>query len=304
MTAALSRHAIAQAYVAACRLEVRTLKPGNVHVFANGHRMTVADFDLSAEVSAPYISDPTLCVGHRILAAVEATFAAAGTNTNLGIVLLCAPLAAAAELSDLNANFESSLREILATLDHDDARAVYKAIAIANPAGLGQDETGDIRSEPPAHWTLLDAMRAAAGRDMIAEEYATGFATVLATARHYTADLQAGAAPEDALARLFLCLLAERADTHIIRKHGDELASRVKLRAAQILATINPRDSTAFSNPEIRATLLQFDFELKSWGANPGSLADLMCASVFAAKLANASNDMPDCAPAMRNSKK
>ena len=97
MTAALPRNVIAEAYIAACRLEVRTLKPGNVHIFADGHRMTVADFDHSANASAPFIADPALSVGDRILNAVEATFAAVATNTNLGIVLLCAPLAAAAE---------------------------------------------------------------------------------------------------------------------------------------------------------------------------------------------------------------
>jgi triphosphoribosyl-dephospho-CoA synthetase len=30
---------------------------------------------------------------------------------------------------------------------------------------------------------------------------------------------------------------------------------------------------------------MEFDAELKSWGANPGSLADLMCASVFTSTL-------------------
>ena len=97
MTGPLTQDQIETAYRAACRLEVRTLKPGNVHIFADGHRMTVEDFDRSTDVSAPHISDPTLPVGTRIRRAVEATFTAVGQNTNLGIVLLCAPLAAAAE---------------------------------------------------------------------------------------------------------------------------------------------------------------------------------------------------------------
>ncbi len=73
MTRPLTRDEIEAAYRAACRLEVRTLKPGNVHIFADGHRMTVADFDTSAEVSAPHISNNTLPVGTRIRRAVEAT---------------------------------------------------------------------------------------------------------------------------------------------------------------------------------------------------------------------------------------
>ena len=90
-------NAIAEAFIAACRDEIEAPKPGNVHVFADGHGMTVPDFLRSAEAAAPALSNPSLPVGARILAAVEATFAAVGMNTNLGIILLCAPLAAAAE---------------------------------------------------------------------------------------------------------------------------------------------------------------------------------------------------------------
>jgi triphosphoribosyl-dephospho-CoA synthase len=288
MTAALPRNVIAEAYIAACRLEVRTLKPGNVHIFADGHRMTVADFDYSANASAPFVADPALSVGDRILKAVEATSAAVATNTNLGIVLLCAPLAAAAQHCTGSTSFADSLHAVLAALDHNDARAVYKAIATANPAGLGEDKTGDVRAEPPLHWTLLDAMRAAAPRDMIAQEYATGFATILENARTFTEDIASGAAPEDSLAVLFLRRLSERPDTHIIRKHGPALANRVAARAAEILATLDLRTASEISKNETRLRLLDLDAELKSWGANPGSLADLLCASAFAAMLIDA----------------
>ena len=88
---------IATAFVAACRDEIEAPKPGNVHVFAEGHGMTVRDFLRSAEAAAPALCKPSTPVGARILTAVEATFAAVGMNTNLGIILLCAPLAAAAE---------------------------------------------------------------------------------------------------------------------------------------------------------------------------------------------------------------
>jgi triphosphoribosyl-dephospho-CoA synthase len=291
MIAALPRNVIAEAYIAACRLEVRTLKPGNVHIFADGHRMTVTDFDHSANASAPFMVDPALSVGDRILKAVEATFAAVATNTNLGIVLLCAPLATAAQHCTESASFADSLHAVLAALDHNDARAVYKAIAMANPAGLGSDKAGDVRAEPPADWTLLDAMRAAAPRDMIAQEYATGFASILDNARTLTEDIASGAAPEDALALLFLRHLSERPDTHIIRKHGPALAHRVAARAKETLATLELKSASGIAKPENRLRLLELDAELKSWGANPGSLADLMCASAFAAILANAIGD-------------
>jgi triphosphoribosyl-dephospho-CoA synthase len=291
MSGALPRAMIAEAYLVACRLEVRTLKPGNVHIHAEGHRMTVADFDASAVVSAPFLSDPELSVGQRIHRAVVATFDAVGQNTNLGIVLLCAPLAVAAGRDGV-APLEEKLAAVLGALNHDDARDVYRAIAYANPAGLGEDKAGDVRYEPPAAWTLLDAMRAAAGRDMIAHEYAVDFAGVFETARQFAVYCAAGASAEDALAVLFLRNLAERCDSHIARKHGIDVARRVQSRARAVLDVLALPDASAIAVPEHRDRLLQFDAELKSWGTNPGSLADLMCASVFAAKLLQQASPM------------
>ena len=92
----LTRAQIRAAYLAACQAELQALKPGNVHVFADGHGMSVADFEASAAASAGALTDPALPVGERILRAVRRSRRAAGCNTNLGILLLCAPLAAAA----------------------------------------------------------------------------------------------------------------------------------------------------------------------------------------------------------------
>ncbi len=93
----LAAAAIAEAYRAACRAELAAIKPGNVHVHAAGHRMSVADFEASAALSAPHVAAPGARVGARAEAAVAATRTGVGQNTNLGIVLLCAPLARAAE---------------------------------------------------------------------------------------------------------------------------------------------------------------------------------------------------------------
>src|SRR5262245_36918074 len=64
---------IAAAFVAACRDELEAPKPGNVHLFAAGHRMTADDFVRSAEAAAEPLTAPGARVGERILRAVEAT---------------------------------------------------------------------------------------------------------------------------------------------------------------------------------------------------------------------------------------
>ena len=135
---------VAAAYVAACLAELDALKPGNVHRFAPGHGMEVADFVRSAEASAAPIAARGARVGSRIREAVDATLTAVGQNTNLGIILLCAPLAAAAEAPD--AALRAALAKVLDGLDRTDAADVFAAIAAANPGGLGRASRHDVNA--------------------------------------------------------------------------------------------------------------------------------------------------------------
>ena len=59
----LRKASLRDAYLAACRTELRALKPGNVHDYAAGHGMSVADFEASAGASAPCLAVPGIGVG-------------------------------------------------------------------------------------------------------------------------------------------------------------------------------------------------------------------------------------------------
>src|SRR3954463_7568846 len=125
----------------ACRLDVQTRKPGNVSLASPGHRMEAAQFLASAEAAGGPLSAAGARVGDRIEQAIRATRTVVQCNTNLGIVLLCAPLLAAAEhwpAGSGEAGLRRSLAAVLAGLDVADARAAYRAIAIAGPGGLGR----------------------------------------------------------------------------------------------------------------------------------------------------------------------
>src|SRR5262249_33399150 len=135
---------IGAAYLAACRVELRALKPGNVHDYAPGHGMTVADFEASASASAPSMAVPGLRVGTRLPEAVRRTRAATGTNTNLGVALLAAPLAEAAFEAEAGA-LCPTLESVLDRLDLADAEQAFAAIRLANPAGLGDSPRHDVR---------------------------------------------------------------------------------------------------------------------------------------------------------------
>jgi triphosphoribosyl-dephospho-CoA synthase len=273
----LSRR-IADAFIAACRDELDAPKPGNVHVFADGHRMAAADFMRSADAAADPLTASGVPVGARILAAVEATFSHVGTNTNLGIILLCAPLAAAAESQphDLRA----SLARVLHALDVEDAAAAFRAIARASPAGLGEVEHHDVRAA--ATVTLRAAMAEAAGRDRIARQYVTDFADVFDVGEPLL-DAALGALPDRRSATLatFLGFLAAFPDSHICRKYGIGTAERVRRQASwlRVRALAAPRLD------DVLPELLAWDKELKDSGINPGTSADLTVATLFVHRL-------------------
>src|SRR5215469_5672761 len=159
------------AFLGACRAELAALKPGNVHIHGDGHGMSVADFLRSAEAAAPPLCGTGIGVGRRIRDAVEASWNAVPMNTNLGILLLAAPLLAAAELGD--GDLGGRVERVLAALTIEDARHAFVAIARANPAGLGRVEAEDVAGEPTV--TLRQAMALAADRDLIARQYALGY---------------------------------------------------------------------------------------------------------------------------------
>jgi triphosphoribosyl-dephospho-CoA synthase len=269
---------IGAAFERACRDELEALKPGNVHIFASGHAMTVEDFRLSARSAAPFIARPGARIGKRIAGAVKASLEATGQNTNLGIVLLCAPLAAAAERkgSDLRA----AVREVVAKLDREDARLTFEAITSASPGGLGEVPKHDVRS--PATVSLRDAMVEAASRDRIASQYASGFADIFEIG---LPSLQSSwrRRPDARLATLavYLTFLAAFPDTHIMRKQGASIAESVMVIARAFLERVHEGEGLAELQPE----LIAWDAALKRAGTNPGTSADLTVATLFAARL-------------------
>jgi len=154
----------------ACLWEATVPKPGNVHPGAAFADTTYNDFVLSARAIGPvFARAPHLSVGQLVLQAVQATRQAVGKNTNLGIILALAPLAKAVN--------ETDIPSILNQLTIDDAAQVYEAIRVAQPGGLGQADSQDVYDQPTV--TLLEAMRLAADRDLIARQYVTGYREVL-----------------------------------------------------------------------------------------------------------------------------
>ena len=263
----------AAAFEAACLAELEAIKPGNVHVFADGHGMVVEDFVRSAHTAAPVIAQEGLSIGQRILRATEATWDAVGCNTNLGIVLLSAPLVHAAM-------HEMALEDVLSGLTRQDAADAFRAIVKAAPAGLGQGMRHDVHDVPQV--TLLEAMREAAGRDRIAWQYAHAYDDILQFgAARYREAMQRWGNNSWALTAVFLGFLARFPDTHVVRKHGSAVAEVLRSEAIHhewsFMGCDNPRTYLG--------ELLRFDARLKKDALNPGTSADLTVATVLVVTL-------------------
>ena len=269
---------IAAAFIAACRDELDAPKPGNVHAFATGGRKAVADFIASAQVAAAPLTQPGARVGMRILGAVEASVAAVPRNTNLGIILLCAPLAAAAERRP--ADLRAGLAAELARLDVQDARFAFKAIAVAAPGGLGTAPRHDVRA--PATVTLREAMAEAAQRDRIAQQYVSNFADVFTLGEPLVAAALAhGVEPKWATLAVYLAFLSAFPDSHVVREHGPGVADEVRRGGEEFRYRLQQAGAPDALVPD----LLAWDAALKQRGINPGTSADLTVATLFVHRL-------------------
>jgi triphosphoribosyl-dephospho-CoA synthase len=262
--------AVAGAAQLACVLEASADKPGNITPSRDFADTSYEDMLRSAIALGPELGRAAeRGVGDTVLAAVRATHRVAGANTNLGIALLLAPLARAALLGGA---LRERTEEVLGALTLDDARAAYAAIRAAGAGGLDEPVEHDVRDAPTI--ALRAAMTAAADRDSVASEYATGYALTFDLGLPaLAAALDDGLAPRRATVELYLALLAAVPDTLIARKRGRDAAERVSAGAARVLAR--------------RETIEAFDASLRQDGnaLNPGTTADLVTAVLFVALL-------------------
>jgi triphosphoribosyl-dephospho-CoA synthase len=259
----------------ACVLEVMAPKPGNVQRFRDLAQLRFIDFLASALAIGDAIDRAAVDgVGRAVELAIEATRQFVTTNTNLGMVLLLAPLAAVPGDRALG----EGVREVLDRTTIDDARAVYRAIRRAQPGGMGSVAEQDITNEPTM--PLKSVMALAAGCDLVARQYANGFKEVLADALPVLEEsLRFGRSVETSIVAAHLSVLSRHGDSLIARKAGIDLAAEVSRRAGEVLAAGWPDRAEGLRMCEA------FDQWLRDPAIrlNPGTTADLVTAALYAA---------------------
>lgn len=258
----------------ACIWEATAPKPGNVYRGADFEDLTYVDFLTSAAIVGPILENAsTQGVGATVLEAVSRTRAAVATNTNLGMMLLLAPLATVPGELPL----ESGIQAVLASLDQQDTNKTFEAIRVAQPGGLGKVEEADVNASEAPSISLVEAMHLAADRDLIARQYSNAFEQVFEVARGLLSALNNDWSLSEAIVHAFLQLLSSHPDSLIARKCGDTVAKEVSTQAARVLSQGVPDE------PAYDQALQEFDFSLRVDGhrRNPGTSADLIAAALF-----------------------
>ncbi|MCA9063200.1 MAG: triphosphoribosyl-dephospho-CoA synthase [Planctomycetaceae bacterium] len=260
----------------ACVAEVLSPKPGNVNPTSSFGDTNVHHFLQSADVISPLLAvAETQPVGRTILNAVTATNQQVGRNTNLGIILLLAPLAKVPPHQSLSDGVVTVLdRMTVVDSDH-----IYQAIRLVSPGGLGDADEQDVSQAPSL--PFRECMRLAADRDLIAAEYAHGFPIVLSRGIELLREVASSITNQlQQVTALAIRLLAEFHDSLIVRKCGSQIADEARQRARGVLKNDWPHSEDA------RLQLAELDAFLRDDGnrRNPGTTADLIAAILFSAQ--------------------
>ena len=295
-----------KAFEWACFWDVNVIKPGNVSYLSPGHKMTALDFTKSAFAAANHLFDSNLSIGEKVEKSIKASYEKVHCNTNLGIILLCAPIIQTIqENPKIYENFKKSffcgefrklLEGCLKEIDLKDTHAIYRAIEFAKPGGLGKRHEMDVRLKPTKK--IIDAMKYASKEDFIAKQYSNNYQDIFfqpvftfldENSKFYDKNNLRLIKSQfsDLVQAIFLFWLLSEEDTHIKRKFGQKVACDVKNTAKFFL-----KDEINFQNDVIKVKngkilvpdkkmLNELDFLLKKGGFNPGTSADLTVCSIF-----------------------
>ena len=277
---------VAQLVREACIREVSAPKPGNVNRNHNFSDTAFEDFILSAEAVVPAFEKAGQTgVGRIVWQAITDCRSQVRSNTNLGIVLLLAPLAKACleageKSGSVNTVDTKQLRQVLHDVLHsltvEDARLAYEAIRVAKPGGMHKVSAEDITEEPSV--SLLEAMELAKATDAIASEYVTDFEITFEIAFPALKEaLSRGADYLNAVVHAFLYVLSRVPDTLIARKNGAEISRQISHWAADALTYGGVYSSLG------RGKISRLDNVLcdRTHKLNPGTTADLTTAAIF-----------------------
>ena len=278
----LTENQVKMAFEYACKLDVFSIKPGNVFLNHPAYGMSHKDFLQSSMACSDIMCEQNMDIGLKILESVKASMDVVGCNTNLGIILLCVPIVEAIYMDKEHKFDQNNLKIVIDNINYKQTKSIYKAINLANAGGMSSKEEFDLKSNESDNFTLFEAMNFAKTYDYIASEYTNYFYNIINNIslnwRNYFKLMNND---EYATTATFLKQIASNPDSLIARKHGLSTAEQVSERFKEIAD-----EYCALKDPNIlNNKLLLLDSELKIQGLNPGTTADVVVASIFLNRL-------------------
>ena len=267
------------AYLFACRKDIELIKPGNVNIKSPHSDTNAEDYLESSLLSSKELFKPDYSLGERILNSIKITRSKIKTNTNLGIILLCAPIIHACIYFN-NLTMREGIKKTLSSSTVKDTQDLCMAINISAPGGLGTREIYDTASKPTVN--ILEIMNHSASYDRISYQYSHDYSDifdfiiprlVFLNKKHNSLDIS--------LSLMFMEILAKIPDSHISRKFDDKIAKKTSNNASDLLKILDRE----YSPDYLADRLNNLDYEYKKKGINPGTTADLLVASLMIYKI-------------------
>ena len=262
-------------YLYACHKDIEVIKPGNVNINSPHKDTSASDYLISSINSGSELFHTSYSLGERILNSILATRNETSVNTNLGIIMLCAPIIHAL-INYRDLSLKEAIKKTISDADADDTSKICEAINITSPGGLGNSSRYDTKSKPKIK--LREIMTYSASYDRISYQYHKNFEDII---DFILPNLEKNIIKYDSddisISMTFLQILGKIPDSHISRKLGEEIAKKTSNHVNDLLK-IQDKDC---SEDYLVKQLSDLDYEYKKKGINPGTTADLLVASLM-----------------------
>ena len=267
------------AYLFSCKKDIELIKPGNVNLLSSHKDTNAQDYLDSAILSSKELFNQNYSLGKRILESVNVTRSKVNVNTNLGIILLCAPVIQS-YIDFNNLDLREGIKKTLSTTSIKDTHDLCAAINISSPGGLGNSDMYDTASYPNA--SIKQIMDYSQEYDRISYQYSHNFSDIFDFIIPKLEFLnQRYESLDTSLSLLFIEILAKIPDSHISRKFGDKIAKKTSNNAHDLLKILDREHDPDY----LAKALNNLDYEYKKKGINPGTTADLLVASLMIYKI-------------------
>jgi len=255
-------------------------KPGNVGPLKYYHDLTLEDFIEASIILYPklrtLISNEAMNRNYRLCYWMKELVSAISNSLNknviLGTLILLTPIAIglSKHCDEFCKSEVVSVEKIISWSNEslersylENASDFLKSIAISK-ASIPSYKGPFPSVNEETHIFLRDFINICSKWDMICYELNSGFKLTIYIAKRINDLVESGLRLTKAIAKVYLEVLAETIDTHIVRRHSITQAIRTKLLVR--LITESQRNDL----------LESLDEELRQRRINPGTIADLM----------------------------